>query len=420
MSNCSCSSCSRTPHPGAAQQIGRVRPAARRRAAPRGRRSGSPEWPAAAERRGRRRRVSSSMRPGRAGQAGTCHGPVGRRMSQSTSSTRKPVVRQGDREVGRRERLALARRGAGHDQGLERLAAIRPDQAGAQVPEGLDADGEGLVARHGRAGRLLGGLRPPSRAAGGSGTAPLRDAAGDARDHREPRHVQHGLEVLRPAHGRVERLEQVGHHQSQQRARGTARARASAPTLSARGVDGSGGQVDDVDVAGLDRLRHAGLLEVLPHVVAHAGQRVHPAGRAASPPPPSRGGSAMDAPLWRRRAPSDSTSGVDRVRSWLLHRVHQLLLGGVRVSARSWMRSGLSGRGPPGPGGHRVEPVLVLEQLLVDARRWRVVGHGGRGGQGAERLVARGLVARLELLRAASRTSAGRRRARRCWASSWI
>ena len=88
--------------------------------------------------------------------------------------------------------------------------------------------------------------------------------------------MQHGLEILGPADRGVERLEQVGQHQPEQQPEDHAQGQLHGRGREHRRVRQIG-QVHDVDVALLDRLRHARLLVVLADVVAQARQRVHPA-----------------------------------------------------------------------------------------------------------------------------------------------
>ena len=121
----------------------------------------------------------------------------------------------------------------------------------------------------------------------------------------------------------------------------------------------------------------------------------------------------IEAPL-RRCSASSEAMRASSVRSWLLTAstsfcsvaVGQALeLDQVRVVLRD----------PPRPRGHRVQPVLVLEQLVVDAadrarsRPWRA---RCRAPGGPRERVASSLG--LELLPPARRTSAGRPRAPRC------
>ena len=154
-------------------------------------------------------------------------------------------------------------------------------------------------------------------------------------------------------------------------------------------------QADDVDVARLHRLRHAGPLVVHPDVVAHVGQRLHPAGE----PHLLLGHRGEN----RHRRAGLGPQGAERLASGLdrahvaLHRLNQLVLGaaGQRPELDEVR---VAGRGTPGTGRHRVDADLVLEQLLVEPADVRVVGHRGGRGQRPERLFPRGVVVRLEPL----------------------
>ena len=121
------------------------------------------------------------------------------------------------------------------------------------------------------------GHSSPRPASGGeiSPCAPREPAV--IRNDREPRHMQHRL---RSSGRRIEVFSAWGcgreEHQPEQHAEDDADGDPDGRAAHAR-ISWQQRECDDIDVAGLDCLGHAGLLEILAQLVTHGRQGIYPA-----------------------------------------------------------------------------------------------------------------------------------------------